>query len=516
MKGTRFAWTVLVFTLVPACSGYKNLVEEWKGYGPTPFYKSQVSPTSGREIPPTRGDDEFQKELADLREMRAEWEKALGEPMSERGFYQPGPGLLETLAPLSMDAAATSRRMAGRFSLEVLETLAFLRSPGIKAAKRDFQAALEGYSQVSNLDEILRQYSAFTEALMTGIGPMRGGESIEVKFPFPGVLSLKGEIVTQEVRAAGETLEIARRTAITAARQSYWNLLYLRKAQEITGEMLDLLTRIDAVATNRYETGRTNFQDLIKIRIEREILLQDLITLGEEQRNLEVSILEILDLPPTAPLGPPEVRTVEREVPPLTMLYKAAVEKRQELQRLRARIGKMERMILMAETAVYPVYSPDLSLFRDVAVSEVGSWRTKEPFPQTTTAEVGAGLPKMPWYGKNDAYLRETRQKLASLRQELEKAEQATFTEVRQAWFRLDRARREEVLYSEQVVRLSQAALESSTRGYETGLVSFADVIASYTTWLRANLSLPRKRSDLGVSRAQLEEAVGVPLKELR
>ena len=169
----------------------------------------------------------------------------------------------------------------------------------------------------------------------------------------------------------------------------------------------------------------------------------------------------------------------------------------------------MERLILLAETAVYPVYSLNLSLFEDEAISQVGTWRTKEPFPETTTAAVGAGLPKMPWYGKNDAYLRETQQKLEALRKDLRKAEEATFFGVREAWFRLDRARREEALYAEQVVKLSQEALEVSTRGYETGLVSFADVIASYTNWLKANLSLPRKQSDLGVSRAQLQEAVG-------
>jgi outer membrane protein TolC len=37
----------------------------------------------------------------------------------------------------------------------------------------------------------------------------------------------------------------------------------------------------------------------------------------------------------------------------------------------------------------------------------------------------------------------------------------------------------------------------------------FADVIASYTSWLQARLTLERKRSDLGVARAELEAAVG-------
>ncbi len=95
----------------------------------------------------------------------------------------------------------------------------------------------------------------------------------------------------------------------------------------------------------------------------------------------------------------------------------------------------------------------------------------KEPFAMATTASTGAGLPKMPWYGSNDAYLRETRQKLAALREDLKRMEDETVFRVREAWFRLDQARREEALYAGRVVGLSQAALDVSTRGYETGKV---------------------------------------------
>ena len=120
----------------------------------------------------------------------------------------------------------------------------------------------------------------------------------------------------------------------------------------------------------------------------------------------------------------------------------------------------------------------------------------------------------MPWYGTNDAYLRETRQKLAALREELKKTEDETIFKVREAWFRLDRAKRQEALYAQRVVNLSQAALEVSTRAYETGNIAFADVIESYIGWLNARLSLERERSNLGIARSELEEAVGGSWKE--
>jgi outer membrane protein TolC len=64
------------------------------------------------------------------------------------------------------------------------------------------------------------------------------------------------------------------------------------------------------------------------------------------------------------------------------------------------------------------------------------------------------------------------------------------------------------------VVNLSQAALEVSTRAYETGNISFADVMESYGSWLNSRLSLERERSNLGIARSEVEEAVGGRWKE--
>ena len=108
--------------------------------------------------------------------------------------------------------------------------------------------------------------------------------------------------------------------------------------------------------------------------------------------------------------------------------------------------------------------------------------------------------------------MRETRQKLSALRQALRQAEAATDDRVRSSWFELDRSRREMLLFREQVVNLSKSALDVTSRGYESGQISFADVIASYTLWLDANLSLADYQRNLGVAWARLEQTLGTTL----
>jgi outer membrane protein TolC len=305
------------------------------------------------------------------------------------------------------------------------------------------------------------------------------------------------------------TLEMARRDAITAARQSHWRLWFIRQAQAVTGRTVDLLRDLQSVANARYEAGNTSFQDVIKIQVKRHLLEEELRTWREKRRNIEAEIRELLYLPSNTQVSTPQVNLAPAKLPSLETLYNTALESRQELRRLRTRIGKMERMIEMAETMGLPPLSLGFSLYKDEAITQVGSMAKQPTFATSTTASTGAGIPERPWFGAADAYLRELRQQRQALQEEQKTVEAATITMVRKSWFALDRARREKQLYQHQLSPLSQAALDVSTSGYESGSVSFADVIASYTLWLDTNLMLANRRSAYGISLAELEQAVG-------
>ena len=495
-----------------AHAGYREMKKEFETYGPPSYLEigRQLSPVSEDATPDTDFDAEKQR----ISERANKWKESAMSAPGIDGFFRPDSDLFESLRGTAGDMEEVRARLAKSISLDALEILAFLRNPGIMSAQSRLRAAIESFNQVSNLDEILRQYTAFTEHLMTGIGPMKGKgkDSVKMKFPFPGVLSLKGQVVNQTVRATAQALEATRRDVITMSRKTFWNLLFVQEAQRITRETVDLLTHLESVATTRYEAGKTSFQDVIKVRIKKATLAEELVTFQEKRKNLESKALELLNMPRDTMLGALKIRKMSDTVPSLAPLYALAVENRQELRRMRAMIGKMERMIEMAETMVLPPYTFHLSLYEDEAVMQTGSSAMKPTFPVSLKSYQGVGLPKMPWYGKDDAYLRQTRQELAALKENLIKAETATVTKVRKAWFELDRAIREKILYKDTVLPLSQSALDVSTQGYEAGGVSFADVINAYSDWLKAGLTFARKQSDMGVSWAELARVVGVDL----
>jgi cobalt-zinc-cadmium efflux system outer membrane protein len=506
MKILRLVLTgiALIWATGLAACGYRDLKQDMDAYAP-PALLQQAQASK----PPVTGEsDAFEAETATIARLRDRWEKAVDETVSSVGGADVQPAVIEA----ATDDALTLNLLRSPFSLQTVQSLILLRNPSIKAATDRLRAALEGFDQVTQLDEILRQYSAFTESVMAGVGPMRGADNIQMKFPFPGVTALKGQVAEKNVEAEKQTLDLIRRDVVAQGSKAYWNLLYIHRAQRITRDTLDRLNQLESVATTRYGAGKTSYQDVVKIRIGREKLQEQLATLKEQRVNLESELLSLMDLRPGTSMGWPDTPSPPMSIPPLDRLYALALEKRQELNRMRAMLGKMERMVEMAETMIQPAFSQNDSLYTDEAVLQVGSAAMKPTFATTVSPVRGKGLPKNAWFGTQDTYLKETRRKLEALRADLSAAEARTRLMVRMGWFELDRARRERSLYKDRLLELSQTSLDVSTQAYESGGVSFADVINSYTGWLDVNLAGQRRNSDVGVARAELERRVGAAL----
>ena len=485
----------------PAVGGYRDLKQDIEAYVPPALLHVPPTPQPAGAYPA----DAFDGEKQAIDAMREHWAEAL------RRRIQPAhPG---ELADAAKDDAHTLSILKHQFSIETTRQLIQLRNPSIKAAAARVKAALEGFGQVEGLDAILRQYSAYTEGVMAGVGPMRGGaDTIQMKFPFPGVTALKGQIAEKNVEEKVHQLDRVRRDVAAQGGKAYWNLLYIHRALTITRDTLDRLSHLESVATTRYGAGKTSYQDVVKIHIGREKLIEQLTTLEKQRVNLETELLTLMDIEPGPSLGWPRTATPDTRIPNLDDLNSLALANRQELSRMRTMIARMQRMIEMAETMIQPALSRNTALFTDEAAVQAGSNGMKPSFATTVSPTRGKGLPRNAWFGSRDAYLRETRRKLDALQADLAEAEARTRLMVRTGWFELDKARRERSLFNNRLLELARTSLDVSTRGYESGKVSFADVIASYTGWLDVNLAGQRRNSDVGIAWVELERRVGTRL----
>ena len=491
----------------PACaSNYQSLKEEMDSYAPPRAYPGVAGGVAAAPAvsAPVTAVDDFAVASQRLRDLAAQWEQSLQRPEADSSFLVADEDTLRTLAGAAEDPDVAGKALGVGFSLETLEALTLLRNPMIKTREAETRAAVEVFGQAEQIDAVLRRYASLTAT------SMGGGGMAAPDFPFPAVLTLKGQIVVEEVRAARERLEAARRDAVTAARTAYWELISVGQAAEITSRMIDLLENLDRSVASRYEAGKTSFQDLVRIRIEREKAREELKTLAEERKNRAAEIRGLLALPPEIAVGTPTFREDWAPLPAQAMLE--ALARRQELRAADAMVGRMERMLEMVETMTFPGFDLGLSpASRGVIAPPAGSsGMGGEAGSSGAGTAVAAKAPSQPFFAAEESYVREIRQRINALRSEREAVKAQTLVDVRNAWFAADRARREEALYAAKVLGLSQSALESSLQGYAAGSVAFADLLESYKGWLENNLARRRARVDIGITRSGLEAAVGV------
>ena len=495
----------------PGYGDYKDFLQELETYSPPPFF-TQMSQSpipdkavSNRDQPPLPA-------FAHIKQLRQDYKELLN---AENGIPFLGSNatpLYERIAGMAADAIAVQDRVAQRIVLEEIEILAALRHPAVLLAQKKVLAQIESFNQVMNLDDNLTQYSAFTRGINTQAGPVKMKDSIAAKYPYPGLTSLKGAVIRHGVDIQLEKMEVTRRDVITKLRNAYWSLVYVDASTQITKETIIAFNRLKDVATTLYKSGRTSFQDMIKINIKIALLKEALLTLESKKENIRVAIVKNLNLPADQTIGRPVVKTGFKKIDPPEALFQVAREHRPELKILRASVARTQTMIEMAESMIMAPFSLNLSLNENDAVNTAGTGAPKQAFPEKTMAAMKNNLPARPWYGLDDPWLRQTRHKLAGLKQALIKEENATDSLVQDTWFLADKHKRELVLNENLILSLSKSALDVSTREYESGAIVFAEAIDSYTSWLDVKLRIAQKQKDLRIAMAALEQITGTPL----
>ncbi len=499
-----------------SCTGHQDVIREMDAYRPPALYQTSKDVKTPRTpLDQPSEDKDFEEQKNKLEKIQKEWEKTIASPSREKSFFTPDPDRVKMISNAFTDDEAAASLLTDGFSLADFEILVSGRNATIKNAEKTFLATLESYSQASVLDDIIRSYSAFNAGVMTGVGNMEDMESIYRKFPFPGILSLKGDIVHQEVKIALMDLEIVKRTILTQARKNFQELIYNAAAKNIARQTLSLLEKLEASVTRQYETGKSKLPELTRVKIQKEKMKVEVLTIFEEGLNIEKKLKSLLLLPGSAKIGAPAGPEADKLIPRpfdliLEDLIKIALNHNQELEKTRLMITRMELMIEMAETEIYPGLTPNLALTENRAVTGSGTMKMEEPFAITTPAFMGSGLPRMPWTNLSEAYLRETRQQLSALKEELKAKEAETAADVREAWFSADRAGREAWVYSQEIESLSRLNYAASSKAYETGSVAFSDTMDAVLLMFETNLAAQRKRADFFIALADLYKTIGV------
>ncbi|MFU8770747.1 MAG: TolC family protein, partial [Desulfotignum sp.] len=352
-------------------------------------------------------------------------------------------------------------------------------------------------------------YAAFTAVLDNRVGPLKATDSIKAGHPFPGLVALKGRIVQNQVIMLEQQMKTVGKQIRQDLENAYWELVYTTWSTRIIHETMAAFDRLLDVAGSLYQSGRTSYQDVIKVTIKIEALKEDLVTLENEADTIKIRLLELMNLPADTRMGPMKTAPLPRTVPEPGALSTKAREHRQELAALRFQISKLQSMLEMSESMKEASFTLGLSYWEADHVNTAGTGASKQAFAEKTMASMKNNLPVTPWYGVDSPWVQQTRQTLAALEHTLTARENETHRMVTSAWFKTDKLRRELDLYQDRILPLTKSALDVSTREYETGAIAFSQAIGSYTDWLAVKLTIAQKTKDLGIAFAALETIVG-------
>ena len=183
-----------------------------------------------------------------------------------------------------------------------------------------------------------------------------------MKFPFPGTLALKGQVITEDVLIAQKEFEIVLRNLVTEIKLAYYDYLFVVETIHINKENQELLQQMIAIAQAKFRVGQGKYSNVIMAQVELSKLANVIITLEQQRETIIARLNTLLNTSADLPLGMPIPLEKERIISTLDELYELAIQKRQEIQKQKLAITKMGLVVEMAKQMTYPDPTPRFKL----------------------------------------------------------------------------------------------------------------------------------------------------------
>ena len=359
-----------------------------------------------------------------------------------------------------------------------------------------WQAMQERPAQAATLPDPMFTYS--------GMDMTSGGEwpntnekrfMVQQEFPWFGKLSLREGIAQKDAEAMRWQVDAARWELIMNVKESYFDLYAVQRSIAITRSQEGVVQRMESVAQTLYATGARPQTDVLKAQTEFTMLRQKLLELQVQETTLKAKLNTFMNRPVDSPMGELVTTPPTGPDPNAGTLRADAAVGRPEVRAAQAQIERYKLETELMEKD----FAPDFRLG-----GEYRSFRAGDDM-----AMVIAGISLPLWRSKYNAGVREAQKMRASSRAAREAAVRQSSLDVQDASFKLATARQTLDLYQRQLIPQAEARMTADEAGYQTGTVSFLDVLESERFLLNARLMAAMAEGNVGMQYARLERAVG-------
>ena len=383
--------------------------------------------------------------------------------------------------------------------LDELVQQALERNPAVLAARRAVDARKSLIAAARTLPDPSVSFETMGNPYLT---LQRGDPSsarvlrFSQEIPFPGKLSLQGQIASAEADAEAWKYEQIRREVVTELKMSYYDLLLAQKLTDVVEKSKTLLQQFAEISEARYRVGQGAQQDILKAQVEVSRLLDRLATLRRERDTAHARINTLLYRPPDTPLGPMPQMSKPKFDRTLDELYDKALANNPGVRINRKEIDRDELAVSLAKKSFYPDFEAEFSYFN------------RPDMPEMYGLMFKAKLPLYFWR-KQRPELESATATLLAQRRQYDDTLSTLYFRLKDPYLKISTDGNLLDLYGKAIVPQATLALESSISSYRVGAVDFLSLLSNQATVLEYEMKYYEVLTDYCKTLVTLESLTG-------
>ena len=378
------------------------------------------------------------------------------------------PILLYSVTPLLI-LVITNITFAEELNLQSLIDDALKNNHEILVAESKISVSKFKVPQVKSLPDPMFMFGYQNE----GLGRYNYGYSPDAQwmfsasqmFPFPGKLSLKGEMAERDSEGMKASSEAVRLKTVARVKELYYDLFLTHTNIDLIKERTLLFSRIEDAAIARYSAGMAPQQEVIMAQTEKYMLLEKEEMLKQKIQSLEAMLNTTVGRDVKSPLGrpaePPRTPYPHRMEELITIAY----DNSPEIKFREKMVSSAEVRVNMAKKEYYPDFTVAASLFDRRNMQDMWSLTTTVNIP-------------IFYKTKQRQAVNEAEASLSEARHELESTKIMLSSAIRDNYSMLRTAEKLMELYKNGLIPKTYQDFESALSGYVTGKVEAITVIS--------------------------------------
>ncbi|BCB95923.1 PTS cellobiose transporter subunit IIC [Dissulfurispira thermophila] len=320
-------------------------------------------------------------------------------------------------------------------------------------------------------------------------------------FPFPGKLSLKGEIASRDAESQKALSESVRLKTIARVKELYYELFLAYKNIDLIKEKTTLFSRIEDAALSRYSTGMAPQQEVLMAQTEKYMLLEKEEMLRQKIQSIEAMLNATIGRDVNSPLGRPAELPYTMLQQNMEGLINLAYANSPEIMVKEKIIAGAEAKVQIARKEYYPDFTINGSYFL----------RNKE-VPDMWSLTATINIPIF-YKTKQKQAVNEAEASLSEARHELESTRIMLSSAIRDNYSMIKTAEKLMELYKNGLIPKTYQDFELSLSGYITGKIDALTVISRLKSFIELETLYWNQFVEREKAIARVEAIAGISIK---